>query len=109
MIPGLPDFAGGLTAVALLLTLLTVIGFMVKRERTLADRAENARVEALEAHAKDVLALNAEIRSMAKERYEKSEANLLAMQAGAVVTAEAQRLVRELLPLIDRLQRRQGK
>lgn len=108
MIPGLPDFAQGLTAVALLLTLLTVIGFMIKRERTLADRAEMARVEALKEHAKDVLALNAEIRSMSKERYDKAETNLAAMQSGVAVVAEAQKLVRELLPLIDRLKRAAG-
>lgn len=105
MIPGLPDFAQGLTAVALLLVILAIVNMIIKREQKLATDATIERIEASKTQTKEIDDLNREIRTLYREMNDKSRENLSAAQSAAAVSTEAQKLMREMIVLIDKLQR----
>lgn len=93
----LPDFSQGITAVALLTTLLAMMWYMLKREKDITSHTDAEREEAIRLRRQDAAEAREEIKRLNEVMREKRERDMETLQKGLDVVAEAQRLVRELL------------
>ena len=101
-----PDPSQAVTAGVLLSTLIGLLVYMLKREKSIADETKKEASRVLEDHFATLLELTSEVKQLHASMLDRAERNLNTLAKGNEVVVEAQKLVRELLVVLDRLKGR---